>query len=440
MTGVRPPSSNEAVASFATFCARMLDTSGVGLSLPVAARTSDVRKRTVASVSNVVPLTLPPGRAARMGWGADHRSNGGDVVTTGLGVSSRSPMPAPCGALGSAVAELLGSAPTEVQAVLGDGERAIAALPHGAPLLEHLDAQRTWFLLAELDGRGVCGVDDGWNEHPAVATVRWYLGHALEAAIRDRIGPVEPCTAAQLPGRVRRELAEVESPPLSARLQATGTVEQYRDLLRHRSIYHLREADPHTTAIPRLTGRTKAALVEIQNDEYGGGRAEWMHSTLFARALSALDLSTDYAAYVGELPSITLAWSNALTLFASRRGLRAAIVGHLLALECTSSIPNKRYAQGLRRLGSGSDATAFFDEHVEADVVHEQIALYDMAVPLLEDQPELSVDLLTGFRAALVLDADVGRYLLRQWGIWPQSHGPPRAPSTPPRRRVPSQR
>ena len=38
-----------------------------------------------------------------------------------------------------------------------------------------------------------------------------------------------------------------------------------------RSVYHLKEGDPHTFAVPRLSGRAKAAMVEIQADEYGGG-------------------------------------------------------------------------------------------------------------------------------------------------------------------------
>jgi hypothetical protein len=44
----------------------------------------------------------------------------------------------------------------------------------------------------------------------------------------------------------------------------------------------------------------------------------------------------------------------------------------------TSSIPNRAYANGLRRLGGDADATAFYDEHVEADAVHEQIAAHDL--------------------------------------------------------------
>src|SRR3712207_8445227 len=52
-----------------------------------------------------------------------------------------------------------------------------------------------------------------------------------------------------------------------------STLFPYTTLFRsQRSIYTLKEADPHSWAIPRLTGRAKAALVEIQSDEYGEGR------------------------------------------------------------------------------------------------------------------------------------------------------------------------
>ncbi|MET9199290.1 iron-containing redox enzyme family protein [Gordonia sp. NPDC003585] len=329
--------------------------------------------------------------------------------------SARCPMPEPCGELSSIVVELLSGDPCDQTP--GPPVERVVPRSAGVDLLDDLDMQRAWFVLAELDGHGVCGVDDRWNEHPAVATLRRSMGDALAEAIRDRVGPVAGCSAAGLPDRVRAELDSLDAPSLAGHLAVDGTVEQYRDFLRHRSIYHLREADPHTTAIPRLTGRAKAGLVEIQSDEYGAGRVERMHSTLFAGTLRALGLSADYAAYAADLPAVTLAWSNALTLFASRRQWRAAVVGHLLALECTSSIPNKKYSQGLSRLGYGDGATRFFDEHVEADAVHEQIAMHDMAVPLLVEEPDLSVDLLIGFRAALMLDADVGRHLLRSWAV-----------------------
>ncbi|WHU47509.1 amino acid adenylation domain-containing protein [Gordonia sp. L191] len=55
----RSPETPEILAAFACLCARLLDTPDVGLSLPVAARTTVVRRRALAPLSTVVPLTLP---------------------------------------------------------------------------------------------------------------------------------------------------------------------------------------------------------------------------------------------------------------------------------------------------------------------------------------------------------------------------------------------
>jgi hypothetical protein len=104
-----------------------------------------------------------------------------------------------------------------------------------------------------------------------------------------------------------------------------------------------------------------------------------------------------------------------MSFFGLHRRLRAAIVGHLAAFETTSPIPNGRYAKGLRRLGLGEDALDFFDEHVEADSVHENIAVYDMAQGLAVDEPELAADILFGVRALLHLDGRFAVHVMDRW-------------------------
>jgi hypothetical protein len=207
-----------------------------------------------------------------------------------------------------------------------------------------------------------------------------------------------------------------DSPPsMSKHLARHGTHAHFSEFLAHRSIYHLKEADPHSWAIPRLSGAAKAALVEIQSDEYGGGRADWMHSALFAASMRGLGLDDGYGRYLNEVPAITLAWANTMTFFGLHRRLRGAAVGHLAALEMTSSIPNRRYGNGLRRLGCNADTTRFFDEHVEADAVHEQIAAHDLAGRLATAEPGLVGDILFGAAAALATDGQVAAGLLDAW-------------------------
>ena len=70
--------------------------------------------------------------------------------------------------------------------------------------------------------------------------------------------------------------------------------------------------------------------------------------------------------------------------------------------EMTSSLPNRRYGNALRRLGFDAEATDFYDEHVEADAVHENIAAHDLAGGLAREEPGLAPDILFGARALLL--------------------------------------
>jgi hypothetical protein len=198
----------------------------------------------------------------------------------------------------------------------------------------------------------------------------------------------------------------------------------------HRSAYQLKEADPHSWAIPRLSGLPKAALVEIQADEYGGGDAERVHAQLFARSMAALGLDASYGAYLDVIPGFTLATVNLMSWMGLHRRLRGGIVGHLALFEMTSSIPNGRYGRGLRRLGL-EEATPFFDEHVEADAVHENIAAVDLAGGLARAEPELTAQIIWGARALAELEARWERRLLDCFEDGVSSLGAP-IPSTAP--------
>jgi hypothetical protein len=104
-----------------------------------------------------------------------------------------------------------------------------------------------------------------------------------------------------------------------------------------------------------------------------------------------------------------------MSLFGLHRRLRGAIVGHLAAYEMTSSIPCRLVSTGFRRAGYDERATRYFDEHVEADAVHEQIAGRDLAGALAEDEPELLPDIVWGAAACLAVDDIVGAHILESW-------------------------
>jgi Iron-containing redox enzyme len=279
------------------------------------------------------------------------------------------------------------------------------------------DLQLALYCCYELHYRGFEGVDERWEWAPSLLAARAALEAPFEADLYALAGPVGGgCDPAEM-DVVLRELAdEDDAPAVSRFIEREADADQLLEFLVHRSAYQLKEADPHSWAIPRLSGGPKAALVEIQADEYGGGRPERIHAELFAKAMRAVGLDARYGAYLDHLPAETLATVNLMSLLGLHRRLRGALVGHLALFEMTSSIPNRRYGRGLRRLGfTSTDATDFFDEHVEADAVHENIAAVDLAGGLARCEPELAGQIVWGARALLAVDGAWARRLMIAW-------------------------
>jgi len=329
-----------------------------------------------------------------------------DPAPTGTDLAGHVALPAPRGATSEALLAALREPPHRLPPI---------ALPDAPDPLADEDLQLALYCCYELHYRGLPGVDERWEWSPSLLALRGALEERFEAALRAAVGPVEPPPA---PGEMDRALRAVEdaddAPSLSRHVERDATVDQVLEFMVHRSAYQLKEADPHSWAIPRLSGPPKAALVEIQADEYGGGRPERVHAQLFADAMDAAGLDSRYGAYLDRLPAATLATVNLMSLCGLHRRLRGAIVGHLALFEMTSSIPNRRYASGLRRLGLEA-ATPFFDEHVEADAVHEAIAAVDLAGGLARQEPELAAAILWGARALMTLEGRWSRTLLSAW-------------------------
>src|SRR5215213_9751119 len=279
------------------------------------------------------------------------------------------------------------------------------------------DLQLALYLCYELHYGGLPGVDDRWEWDPGLIAFRGALEGVFEAALLDELGPPGESASADEMDLALRAIDDADDgPSLSTYIERHATLDQALEFLIHRSAYQLKEADPHSWALPRLSGPPKAALVEIQADEYGGGRPERIHATMFGRSMEALGLDSRPGAYLDAIPAITLATVNLMSMLGLHRRLRGAITGHLALFEMTSSIPNRRYAAGLRRLGVRDPrALAFFDEHVEADAVHENVAAVDLAGGLARDEPTVATDILWGARALLEVEARWSRHLMESW-------------------------
>lgn len=315
-------------------------------------------------------------------------------------------LPRSRGALSTWLVELLRTAPT------GSGG---SPLPP-APVSDGPDDEAiALWTIHELHYRGFEDVDDRWEWHPGTMAVRQTLESTLELGLRERHAAADVPRSDDLVADLQALVAADSGPSLARQVQQHCSREQTDTLLRQRSIYHLKEADPTSWVVPRLSARPKAALLEVQFDEYGNGDPSRLHHELFARGLGASGLSADYGAYVDETLVEVLEQNNALSMFGLQRRLRGAALGHLAAFEATSSIPSRQLAQGLRRLGFPEQMAGYYDEHVEADAVHEQLALRDVCLALVEEEPHLADDVRFGAWACLDLESRTAAAVLGLW-------------------------
>jgi hypothetical protein len=301
----------------------------------------------------------------------------------------------------------------EILELLAGGRAATHRAPSPLDPLGDDDLHLALYLAYELHYRGLPGVPDDAEWEPAILGARRTLESAFEDGLRRAIGHREVH-----PSDVGDALRRIAAPPgddsLPVFLEREATLEQAREFLIHRSAYQLKEADPHSWVIPRLTGVAKTTVMEIQYDEYGSGDPAWMHAELFRNTMIGTGLDGSYGAYVELLPGRTLATVNLISLFGLHRRWRGALIGHLAAFEMTSTLPNRAYGNAFRRLGSDAEATRFFDEHVEADSIHEVLAS-DLAIGVASREPALAADVVFGAEAMDLLEGRLSEGLLRSW-------------------------
>jgi hypothetical protein len=276
------------------------------------------------------------------------------------------------------------------------------------------DLQLALYCCYETHYRGFAGVDDELEWDPALLGARGACERLFLAALRADVEPGDD-VGAEVDGLLVERVGPGSETGVSHHLLRRGELWQVREYLAHRSLYHLKEADPQAWVIPRLVGPPKAALVAVEYDEYGGGRPERMHARMFADMLAWFGLDHDYGAYLDAAPAATLAEVNLMSLFGLHRSLRGALVGQFAVVELTSSPGSDRLVRAMRRLGLDPAASAFYDEHVEADAVHEQLIRTGVLGPLLEAEPGLAADVVFGMRAALLLDTWSGQRVLECW-------------------------
>ncbi|MBP0459870.1 iron-containing redox enzyme family protein [Streptomyces montanisoli] len=322
-------------------------------------------------------------------------------------MTARSGLPKPRGPLSQALVGALRHAQDMPPDALS---RAASADPYGD------DLQLALNILYELHYQGFDGVGDEHEWDPDLLRLRAALEATFLDALRGDVAQSFPAS------RVDEALSDLLVEParddgtsLSHHLAREGTLGQLREHAALRSIYHLKEADPHAWVIPRLRGRAKAGMVAVEYDEYGAGHADQLHQQLFADLMTDLGLDTSYNHYLDAASAEMLAVVNLMSLLGLHRALRGALVGQFATVEVTSSPGSRRLADAMRRTGAGPAAIRFHDEHVEADAVHEQLMRHEVVGGLLAEEPDLEKDVLFGIGATVLLEDRFSAALLAAW-------------------------
>ncbi|MDT5013807.1 MAG: hypothetical protein QOH57_5424 [Mycobacterium sp.] len=312
-------------------------------------------------------------------------------------------LPEPAGPVSEAVVELLtGTRRDATGLVSADAD------PWG------LDLQLSLYACYELHYRGFAGVDPALEWDPELLRLRAGLERQFMAAVRDAVGEIGPDDTAEAEmDSLSIEPVEGEGP--SYFLRDEGSWEQMREYFVHRSLYHLKEGDPHAWAIPRLAGQAKASFVAIEFDEYGGGHGERVHQQMFADLMAAAGLDHSYLGYLNNVPGVTLASVNLMSYFGLHRSMRGAAVGHFASTEITSSPGSRRLAEALERMGAADPCVAFYREHVVADAVHEQVVRTDVVGDLITREPQLESSVVFGIRARDVVEDALADHVMKSW-------------------------
>lgn len=243
------------------------------------------------------------------------------------------------------------------------------------------------------------------NQHdPTIAAVlralesgfeRWLARFALPEA-----PPEDPATFASWLSdlALQRPLEQIPSSGLGPFIRDEITLEQLKEIVAQKALFFLKEPDPWAMVIPSLHGVAKAGLLDLLLDEYGWGRYDQMHSTVYEELMDALSLDTGYDAYADRASWQYLASMNLQNLYARHRRLCRRMYGYVYLIEGDSPASMKDYLAAWDRLGLGDEekVTRFYDLHVTADEGHQDVALNEIIVPIVSAEPEARHEIARG--------------------------------------------
>jgi hypothetical protein len=144
-----------------------------------------------------------------------------------------------------------------------------------------------------------------------------------------------------------------------------------------------------------IDGEPKVELATNYWDEMGRGDLPAVHTELHHRMADALALaSVDRR----DQPVEALERSLLGSTLATNRSLQPEMVGALGLLELQAGPRCRRVVKGLKRLGCGEAALAFYEEHAVADPRHGKDWLDHVVGPLAQRFPDWAPRIVTGAR------------------------------------------
>jgi len=199
-------------------------------------------------------------------------------------------------------------------------------------------------------------------------------------------------------------------------LRNDATRDALERVVAQRSLFFLREPDPWIYAVPSLSGIAKAGLIDLLLDEYGWGKLDRMHSSIYANLMGALGLETAIDHYELTttwqfLATLNHQWMCALDPLLSRR-----LIGTIYLTEADSPQAMTNYLAAWERLGiDDARVLEFYELHVAADENHRDVALSEVAVPVAEAEGEDAARAIaTGIFDARTLEAEFASSELAQ--------------------------
>lgn len=321
------------------------------------------------------------------------------------------------------LAELLAAEPDRAAALLELAQETAQAAFVGDQDAALDAAHRTLYVLGAQQGWSPVGAARD-NEHDlTLIAVRLELERAFEAqlarcaAVPEDL-PQDPAAFAPWV----EELATTrpmpfEGPSLGAHHRERTTLDQLREVVAQRSLFFLKEPDPWTMVIPSLHGRAKAGLIDLILDEYGWGRYDQMHSTVYEVLMGKLGLETGYDHYVDQTPWQALAGLNYQAMLARHRRLCRRMYGYVLLTEATSPGAMRNYLAAYARAGvDDPDVLRFYELHIDADEGHADVALNEVVMPVVREEPDARQEVARGVVEGRWVDELLSAHLLASWG------------------------